>query len=183
MKKGGNWDRHTKALGHGGREKPNFKPMMRKRSCGRPGNAAAGLLGRINAVATGFGIGASAVGEMSRRGAFDETLNWSYVNEGEMCSEYPAVPMVSEANVLYQFAVADISGPLYGLGGSGRVRYELLKEVHLRWSCCCSSPTRRKEVVEEKSAGPFYDDWLGGFLGEAQYSVFSIEFSVSQDCD
>ena len=44
-------------------------------------------------------IGALAVGEMSAAGVFDETLDWSIFNDGEMCCEHPSVPLVSEVNV------------------------------------------------------------------------------------
>lgn len=36
---------------------------------------------------------------MSAAGVFDETLDWSIFNDGEMCCEHPSVPLVSEVNV------------------------------------------------------------------------------------
>ena len=93
------------------------------------------------------------------------------------------MPLVSEVNVRYQFSYADIHGPLFGLGGSGQVRYEHVKEIYLHWICCCGKSELQNESLEVKAAGPFFEDWLGGLFGSAQYFVYSVKLSLSFLCE
>ena len=90
MKNGGNWEKHTRAMGYNGGKKPNFVVGGKRcRSHMRTGNVRIGLMGRLNAVMAGFSVAEVAIHQMGKNGMFDQRKDWSVNFLGDECCEPP----------------------------------------------------------------------------------------------
>jgi hypothetical protein len=185
MKNGGNWERHTRAMGFSGGKKPNFVVGGKRcRSHMRTGNVRIGLLGRLNAVMAGFSVAEVAIHQMGKNGMFDQRKDWSVNFLGDECCEPPRHSTIVGIGIHYSYATADVYGVLWGLGGYSKVLYEFEKRIDIYWECCCESNLLGLtdfEVKTVRSAGE--ESWLGGAIGYGTYTAYGLTIEMNFPCD
>ncbi|MBQ9432350.1 MAG: hypothetical protein IJU44_12450 [Kiritimatiellae bacterium] len=187
-KNGNKGDKHSRAYGYGGRENPRRVRVNRRGKLiktpikGNKECVSTSALSVAGAIETGLIVGNVAVWAFEEMGWYDETVDWSYEIKGELCCEYPFMPVVTEIFVKIKDGEAILSDPLWGiLTTSVSAEYEVEKQTTITFSCCCENPKRVSIDIQKLSVN-VYENWLWGVIGSSRGVARLTTVSIKTPC-